>query len=340
MRLSRRSFLFGGAALGLAAAGTLIAERPQAFSRATPVAITAIPIDHFSIAEPDRSRFGELVYRSGLELRAKPRGFGGFSGLWRSPDGRDLIALADNAQWLKARVETADGRLSGLSDAVMAPLLLDNGKPLRRSRFYDTESFALAGDTAFVGVERNHGIVRFGWAEDGTLTPGQPIPVPEALADLPANGGLEAIGVAPPRSPLAGALVAIAERAEDGWDVPTRGYIRIGNRWEGFTVARSDGFNISDLAFLPDGDVLLLERRFALLAGFSIRLRRLARDAIGPGAEADGPVIYESEESHRIDNMEGLSVHREGSETVLTLISDDNFNPFQRTLLLEFALTG
>jgi hypothetical protein len=37
--------------------------------------------------------------------------------------------------------------------------------------------------------------------------------------------------------------------------------------------------------------------------------------------------------------MEGLSVHRSPSgETVLTLISDDNFSPVQRTLLLQFTL--
>ena len=41
-----------------------------------------------------------------------------------------------------------------------------------------------------------------------------------------------------------------------------------------------------------------------------------------------------------IDNMEGLAVHRSPrSDTVLTLISDDNFSSFlQRTILLQFTL--
>jgi hypothetical protein len=39
--------------------------------------------------------------------------------------------------------------------------------------------------------------------------------------------------------------------------------------------------------------------------------------------------------------MEGLAVHREGGGTIVTLISDNNFNTtLQRTLLLEFALVG
>ena len=44
--------------------------------------------------------------------------------------------------------------------------------------------------------------------------------------------------------------------------------------------------------------------------------------------------------SHEIDNMEGLGVHVDAAgATILTLISDDNFNHLlQRTVLLQFAL--
>jgi hypothetical protein len=44
---------------------------------------------------------------------------------------------------------------------------------------------------------------------------------------------------------------------------------------------------------------------------------------------------------HQIDNMEGLAVHRASDGAiVLTLISDDNFSPLQRTVLLQFTLSG
>jgi hypothetical protein len=37
--------------------------------------------------------------------------------------------------------------------------------------------------------------------------------------------------------------------------------------------------------------------------------------------------------------MEALDVHRNAAgETILTVMSDDNFSPLQRTLLLRFAL--
>jgi len=93
------------------------------------------------------------------------------------------------------------------------------------------------------------------------------------------------------------------------------------------------------MAFLDNGDTLVLERRFSLFGGFGCRLRRIASSTIKPGARVEGEVVYESEASHQLDNMEGLSLHREGAETVVTLISDNNFNTsLQRTLLLEFSL--
>jgi hypothetical protein len=345
LRLSRRSFVFGGgaaaaAAASVALAGAALAKRPQALKQATAIPITANPIDRFSVSNPDRTRFGALAFRSGLDLRSSVSGFGGFSGLWRSPDGRDIAALADNAQWLTARLETSDGRLSGLSGAVLAPLLLSNGKPLRKSRYYDTESFAIAGNAVYVGVERNHAVIRLELDGEGTPVGGRPIPVPKEIQDLPGNQGLEAMGIAPLRSPLSGALVAVAERAQPGDAAPTRGFILTGPRQGAFDVVRSEGYDIADLAFLPSGEALLLERRFSILGGFGLRLRRVAAEAIRPGASVDGAVIFESDASHQIDNMEGLAVHREGDETILTLISDNNFNFFQRTIMLEFALVG
>jgi hypothetical protein len=70
-----------------------------------------------------------------------------------------------------------------------------------------------------------------------------------------------------------------------------------------------------------------------------MRIRRFALSAIKPGAVLQGSTVFEADWNYQIDNMEGLAVHRTpAGETVLTLISDDNFNPLQRTLLLQFTL--
>jgi hypothetical protein len=96
-----------------------------------------------------------------------------------------------------------------------------------------------------------------------------------------------------------------------------------------FSIKRIDEFDISDAALLPEGD----------LTGIAMRIRRIALAGIRPGALVDGPVLIEANMGHQIDNMEGLAVHRGAAgETVLTLISDDNFSPLQRTVLLQFTL--
>jgi hypothetical protein len=55
----------------------------------------------------------------------------------------------------------------------------------------------------------------------------------------------------------------------------------------------------------------------------------------------DGPVILSGDMGQQIDNLEGIAVHREASgAVVMTLVSDDNFSPLQRTLLLQFTMVG
>ena len=97
---------------------------------------------------------------------------------------------------------------------------------------------------------------------------------------------------------------------------------------------------VGDAAFLPNGDLLILERKVPTAISVAMRLRRLP-GGIRPGALLDGPVVLEGSMQDEIDNMEGLAVSRmEDGRTRITLVSDDNRSLFQRTLLLEFAWQG
>ena len=83
----------------------------------------------------------------------------------------------------------------------------------------------------------------------------------------------------------------------------------------------------------------MLERRFSYSEGIKMRIRRIAAKDLKPGALISGEVLLEANDSLNIDNMEAIAVHRGASgETVLTLISDDNFSALQRTLIMQFAL--
>jgi hypothetical protein len=339
LRLTRRALLAGAAAS--AALNGPAKARPLGPSEPTPIAVAATPIEAFLTTERERRTFGALTFRSGLQLKSDFASFGGFSGLWRSPGGTEIVALADNTQWLTARVVAAGGRMTGLADAIAAPVLARDGKPMRRTRSYDTEGLTIAGGFAYVSIERTQEVMRFAWAKEGVRAGAQAVPVPEEAKQLPRNQGLEAIGVAPPKSPLAGAVVVIAEQAGGSTAAPTRGFILSGPRKGAFDVTRSGGFDVTDLAFLPSGEMLLLERRVSFIGGFGARIRRIAADAIRADAAVDGPIIFEADSGHQIDNMEGLAVHRDSAgETVVSMISDDNFSTWQRTVLLEFVLSG
>jgi hypothetical protein len=83
----------------------------------------------------------------------------------------------------------------------------------------------------------------------------------------------------------------------------------------------------------------VLERSFIRASlKLDIRLRLIPAKAIRPGALMDGEVLLAADRRYRIDNIEGMAVSEDNGETLITLISDDNFNFFQATLLARFAL--
>ena len=162
--------------------------------------------------------------------------------------------------------------------------------------------------------------------------------MPPAVKKLPFNKGLEALVVVPKGLPLAGTLIAMSERGLDA-EGNLIAFL-VGGKTPGqFAIRRTENFDISDAVLLPSGDLLILERKFSWLSGIGIRIRRIALASLAPGALVDGPGIFEADLGNEVDNMEGIDAHvtPEG-DTVLTMVSDDNFSMIQRTLLLQFTL--
>jgi hypothetical protein len=339
-------FRFARRTLLIAISIALLFAAPAAAQRRAPdtpvkIDIVARAIDAFSPREPDKTRFGALEFRGGLELTSSYREFGGLSAIRVAADGEHFVSLSDRGRWLTGRIAyDARQRPSGVTEAVMAPILGPDGRPLLARGWYDTESIAEDGGTLYVGIERVNRIVRFDFGRFGVLARGTPITIPPGISKLPNNKGLEAMVVVPTGLPLAGTLIAISERGLDA-----AGNLKaflIGGQSPGeFSVKRSDDFDISDCALLPSGDLLLLERRFTWLSGIAMRIRRVPLAAIVPGATVDGAVLIAADMGFQIDNMEGLSVHRTADgDVIFTLISDDNFSVLQRTILLQFKLIG
>ena len=336
--LSRRALLRGAGALTALSAAPALAG-PPTLDGPVQIEVRARAIDSFSLAEPGRRRFGALTFRGGLALTSTHPAFGGLSGVAMEGGGTGLLAVTDVGSWLKARLVLREGRPAAIEEASLAPMLNAEGRALKRTRAFDTEALALGPDgAAYVALERVNEVLRFDLRREGLAGRGRPVPVPPAFKRLAHNLGPEALGLAPARSGLSGALVAIAERSGESKDT-TPGFILSGPRRGAFQLRLTDEFEVTDLAFLPGGDMLVLERRRSSLLRIGARLRRIKEGDIRSGALLEGPVLMQADLGQEIDNMEALSVHRDpGGETVLTLLSDDNFSGLQRSLLLQFTL--
>jgi hypothetical protein len=326
-------------ALGLYAISALAdPTKPRIAEPPVKVEIQARPITAFEPRDPSRRRFGQLEFRGGIELTSAYKEFGGISGLRVAADGARFLAVTDQGRWLRGRIVYDRGRPTDIADAEMAPVLGPDGKPLAARRWYDTEALAWDGGTVYVGIERVHQIVRFDYGKHGLLARGQPIAVPSAFKLFPSNKSIEGLVFVPKGSPLAGTLIAFPESALDA-SGNHQAFLIGGPTPGAFAIKRSDEFDIGDAALLPQGDLLILERRYSMLRGVAMRIRRIALAAVKPGALVDGRELIFADLGSQIDNMEGLAVHRTASgDTVLTLISDDNFSPIQRTVLLQFTL--
>jgi hypothetical protein len=302
------------------------------------IAVDARPIAAFSAGALDRRRFGKLEYLGGLELKSSYAEFGGFSALRVASDGEHFVSLTDKGRWLTARIVYDHDRPTGIADATMAPMLGPDGRALAARGWHDTESLAERDGWLYVGIERVNRIVRFDFARQGVLARAEVVSAPPGISHLPSNKGLEALAFAPRNHRLAGTLIAFSERGLDA-NSNLKAFLVGGATPGEFSVKRRDDFDISDSVTLPSGDVLLLERRFTWWTGIAMRLRRIAIADIAPGALVDGTDLLFADMGYQIDNMEGLSVHTDSSgDTVLTLISDDNFSILQRTVLLQFKL--
>jgi hypothetical protein len=307
---------------------------------AAPVSIdvNARPIASFDPRDRSHVRFGSLEWRSGLVLTSPFRGFGGLSALRLDAKGEKFISLSDKGSWFTGRIVYSGRDMTGLADVEASPMIGPDGRPITASGWFDSESLALNGSQVYVGLERVNQVLRFDFSKGFTRSRGEAVPMPPATKKLPYNKGLEALVFVPKGMPLAGTLIAMSERGLDA-----QGNLisfLVGGPTPGqFAVRRTNNFDISDAVLLPFGDLLVLERKFSWLTGVGIRIRRIPLASVAPGAVVDGLSIFEADLGQEIDNMEGIDAHvtAEG-DTVLTMVSDDNFSMLQRTLLLQFTL--
>ncbi|MCY4486325.1 MAG: esterase-like activity of phytase family protein [Deltaproteobacteria bacterium] len=316
--------------MALSLAGVLAAADGFA-SRFT---VTAIPV----ALEPGNSsvtRVGRLTFLSGFELSSDNKRFGGLSGLTVSPDGTRLRAVSDRGYWVTAALtHDSEGRVVALDSWRDAALLTPAGK---RTGLYEHDAEGLARDSNgsfLVSFEGKHRIWRYP-AQPGAFP--KPVATPRDLRRAPVNGGVEGIAVLSD-----GTLLGITEKHANR-DGSLKGWFMKARTAHEFAYLPADGYSPTGVAATPGGDVLLLERSFDLLR-MRVRVVRLPAERLRqarrkPGTRVRGEVMADLKRPLSVDNFEGLALRRDNAgRTLLYMVSDDNFLPLQRTLLLQFRV--
>ncbi|WP_395715266.1 esterase-like activity of phytase family protein [Reyranella sp.] len=308
---------------------------PPASAQEQPIEIRSASLP-FKIDEPGSTQIGRLIWRGGVSMTANSASFGGWSDLHVSADGRTLTSISDLGAWLTAAIDyDAKGDLVGLSAARIGQLRGLDGKPIAGKIDADAEAMARLPDGSWlVAFERHHRIWRY-----PTLQ-GAPAPVegPADIGRLPPNGGIEAMTALADNR-----VIAISEEYRRRPDTVT-GWV--GSRkpdgryqWRAFDYPTIPDFHPTAIARLPDGSFVTLERAFDFVRGVRCRVMRFAAADLEEGGIVRPQELARLASPYAVDNLEGLAAGKgRNGETLLWLISDDNFNPLQRNILMMFEL--
>jgi hypothetical protein len=287
----------------LAAAGCARADGP--------VAVEARPV-------AAGQRLGSLELLAALELTSRDRRLGGLSGLLVE-DAR-LTAVSDRGElWTASLDRDARGTLTAARAWRVERATSDPSA--------DLEALARRPDGTLIATAESPprllGV--------GGPAPAEAAAFAAAFASLPLNEGVEALAI------LAdGGILAIAEAPSAR---PGRHLAAI---FRGGAVTRlayrpAAGFKPTGADRI--GDVLLvLERRLSLLGGLEGRIVAvdLASARLEPGAVVEGRELARLGVDSLAENFEGIAAGPgPGGAIDIYVVSDDNFLPVQRTLLLQ-----
>lgn len=281
---------------------------------------------------PDRNRLGALDYLGGVRLIGNQPAFGGFSSLLVKGDAFTL--LSDGGAFVRFRLD-ADWRVSDIRFGDLPDGPGEGWKKADR----DSESMTAdpkSGDV-WVGFENSNQI----WRYTSGLAAARGHAAPPAMAWWGPNTGAEAMVRL-----RAGRFVILAEQSVKA----SHGTLREGLVFAADPVGQQDRafrfsyrpptpqYSPTDVAELPDGRLILLSRAFVYPFGFSTTVSIIDPHAIRPGAVVSGCEIARFDKPALADNFEGIVVTREGRDTILWIVSDDNQSILQQSLLLKFRL--
>lgn len=291
------------------------------------IAMRPLPLDP---AHPGPRRVGELIFLNAWELGSRNEDFGGFSALAALPDGR-FVGVSDAGTLIGFGLTSNDET----DRPFIAPLPDSQGPQVT---YEDRDSEGVAYDPGsgqfWVSYEAKHAIRRF----SRSFARSTGIIRPYEMQSWPSNKGAETI------IRLAdGRFIIISESLEDDSTHQALLFsgdpVEYGTAVSRFTYRPPAGYRVTDGVQLPDGRLMILNRRVGLPNGFAAKLALVDPTIISKGETVAGKVVATLSTPLLIDNLEGIAVSAKGHDTIIWLISDDNFSVFQRTLLMKFKLS-
>lgn len=290
------------------------------------ISIVSMPVPLQANA-PERRRAGQLTLMAGWLLKSRSPQFGGWSGL--HIEGDRVTAIGDYGSVLRFRL-TPFGRAV---DARIDPLPAGCGRQDDK-RQRDSEALTAVPDGWWIGYESDNRLCKVTSDFSRALA----LRRPPSMARWDKRYGAEAILklidgrflVFAERSPPGGVgrplLVFAGDPAKVGTRVSIRRYVP------------PSGFSPTDAAQLPDGRILVLNRRFSFAGLFETIVTVVDTAQIESGAPVTSVPIARFSAPTLHDNFEGLAVTVEQGRPIIWMISDDNFLSWQGTYLLKFAL--
>ena len=333
------------------ACGLVLASTPRPIAEApvAALALTATPVALNTEDAAARS-LGPLRYLGGLQLSAGDGRFGGISGLrilGHAPGRLKLLAHSDAASWFTLDVaQDAAGAPTGILAATVQAMRDEAGQTMGKSGG-DSEALSLLPDatggvTALVAFEGEERLLAF----DLPANPSQGLPAARArhaiagLGPMPSNGGPEALAFAAGANGT-GRLLIVSEQGRG----PNGSAAAVLADWPGgdgdvlrFGVRLEAGFRPTDAVWLEGQRYLLLTRRFSPFTGVAAQLCLLDVQDISDGDAVTPRVLATLAPPYTVDNMEALDIIPTSEGWHVVMMSDDNFNGLQRTLLLAFDL--
>lgn len=288
-------------------------------------------------ASPQRRRVGALTYAGGLTLRSADPHFGGLSALAWAGDGV-MLALSDRGDILRFQVKSRTPQHIAVGSVEIFPLRDSQGRIGHKSE-RDSEAMLLDAATGhiWIATERFNRLYRYDLRALAAPARAEHV-IPESQ-QWPNNGGPESLARLPD-----GRLLVISEEPPAAQH-SSQGLVLAADSWDKaalrFRYHPPEGFRPTDALVVDDQWMLVLHRHFSLMQGVRAQIALVRLADIREGADVRPQIIAELSRPLSVDNMEGLAIERlQDGRFYLWLVSDDNFSPLQRTLLLRFLWDG